>query len=473
MKRAAFLHGSALLLAIGIAGCVVGPDYAPPAASELSVPPALPSTIGQPEGVELLGRWWTRLDEPALDALVERLLADNPDLASAEARFEQARELVTVERAILLPNIGSTGSVSRSIGSDTPAGDITQFQNGVSASWEADISGGNRRAVEAARAQAGASGAFVGAQRIALTGALARAFVDERLARERLAIALDTLESQRHTRQIAEWRVEAGLATGIDREQARQLVLQTEAGIPSIRSSQRNAANRIAVLAGAPPGAVDAIIADGTGIPQPLAVPALLPVDIVRRRPDVANAERTLAAEVARIGVAAARLYPSLSLSGSIGGNATNFGGLVDSITGTISALISQTLFDAGRNRASVRAQEAAADGALADYRATVLAALEDADNAYDAVGRARERVVARRGAETAARNATVYLRQQYASGLVDFSVLLDAERTLLSASDLRAQAEAQAVQATITLIQALGGDDGGAAPVPMGDSTQ
>ncbi len=400
-----------------------------------------------------------QLRDPALSALIETMLVQNPDLEAAQLRYERASELITAERGQLLPRVDTSQSVNRSIGSDDPGGDTTRFSNLMSASWEIDLFGGRRSSVAAARFSAEASAADYSAQRVSLIAGIARAYVDEKLARRRIAITESTLTAQRRTVQIAEWRVEAGLASGVDREQARQLVFQTEATLPGLRSSRRNAANRIAALAGEAPGEVDRMLEGTDALPAPVAITSLLPADLVRRRPDVAAAEQVFAAETARIGIARANLYPRLTLSGSIGSNALSIGDLVDGMVGSLEALVTQTLFDGGRNRANLRAQEAQAKVALAQYRSAVLAALEEADNAYDAVRAAGLRLELRRNAETTADNAALYIRQQYAAGLVDFARLLDAERTLLSARDARAQAEADVVQTSIRLVQTLGGD--------------
>jgi outer membrane protein, multidrug efflux system len=443
-----------------VAGCASVPTGDIDSASMLAaVPDRLPSQPPSIAGTANLTQWWLQMQDPALNTLIETMLVQNPDLEAARLRYVRANALITAERGQLLPRLDTSGSVNRSIGNEDPGGDTTRFNNLMSASWEIDLFGGLRSSVAAARSDAQASAADYGAQRVSLIAGIAVAYVDEKLARRRIALTESTLVAQKRTAQIAEWRVDAGLATGVDREQARQLVFQTEASLPGLRSSRRVAANRVAALAGAAPGEVDRML-DGTAtMPAPVAVTSIIPADLVRRRPDVAVAENDFAAETARIGIARANLYPRLTLGGSIGSNALSIGDLVDSLVGSLEALMTQTLFDGGRNRANLRAQEAQAKVALAQYRSTVLAALEEADNAYDAARAAGQRLELRHKAERTADNAALYIRQQYSAGLVDFSRLLDAERTLLSARDARAQAEADVVQSSIRLVQALGGD--------------
>lgn len=448
--------------AVLLAGCAANPPPGLPAAA-VAIPDRLPSQPGgAPAAAVTLDRWWERMDEPALDALVAMLARDNPDLAAARARYSAARFDARAERAGLVPQASLSGGADRTLaqGSRSAAASGTIYNVNLGASWEIDLFGGLRAGVRAADATARARAADYGDQRRALIGSLARSFVDERLARARIALTETLLASQYRTRQIAEWRVAAGLATGLDREQARQLVLGTEAQLPGLRADRRSAAKRLAVLAGANPGEIDALIGARDTLPPALDVATLPPADIVRRRPDLRAAEEALTASLAQVGVARAALLPRLTLSGSLGGSGSGAGTLIDAASAAIGALVDQVLFDGGRNRANLAAQKARADAALADYRAALLDALEDIDNAHAALAAARERLASRRGAEQASAAAAELLRQQYAAGLVDFRDLLDAEQSLLSASDLSIQAEAEVARAAITLIQAQGGDD-------------
>ncbi|MFO6446164.1 efflux transporter outer membrane subunit [Erythrobacter sp. NE805] len=456
-----------LLPALLLSGCATGALPAPTDPG-IAVPDRLPSQPADAAAPTPLDRWWARFGEPPLDALVAMLASDNPDLAAARARYEAARKSAIAERAGLFPQLSASASSNRTVAGDTqPGSGRSIYQAELSASWEIDLFGGLRASARAADAEARASAADYGDQRRALIGSLARSYVDERLAAARIALTEDLLVSQRQTRQIAAWRVQAGLATGLDNEQARQLVLGTEAQLPALAADRRSAANRLAVLSGRTPGAIDELIGAGTGIPAPLDVAPLTPVEIVRRRPDLRAAEANLAAALAQVGVARAALLPRLSLSGSLGGSGSGLGKLADAVGGSIGALIDQVLFDGGRNRANLAAQKARAEAALQDYRSALLAALEDVDNAYAALAAARERLALRRGVETATGNAARILRQQYAAGVVDFRDLLDAEQNLVTASDQRVQAEADVTRAAITLIQALGGDDPLASPKP------
>ena len=213
------------------------------------------------------------------------------------------------------------------------------------------------------------------------------------------------------------------------------------------------------MLTGRPPGALTDELAPPRPIPEgPEAVAVGVPADTLRQRPDVRGAERTLAAQTARIGVAEAQLYPGLRLGGNIGTAAFSIGGLIDAITGAIFAGVDQTLFDGGRLRSQLRSQEAATEAALASYRQSVLAALEDVENALLALSVARERQAQFAIALEAASNTAILSRVQYRAGLTDFRTLLDAERSLLSARDGLANARGDETLALVRLYRALGG---------------
>jgi len=450
-----------------LGACTAGPDYHAPSASSLGVPSGLPSQPSTSAGAEILSRWWDRFDDPLLSSLVDRSLATNLDIAAATARLREAEAQVAGARAGWLPQISGGGNISRTFGQDEAlGGDTVSAQPTFSASWEFDLAGGIRRSVEATQANADNRLARLRSVRLAIGGEVARRYVEVRLAQNRLRVNEDNLASLAETVQITRWRAQAGLVSSLDVEQAVQLQTQTAAGLPALRLDYRTAANRLSVLVATAPGAVDSEFAVVSPIPETQgAIPSLIPLDIVRRRPDIAEAERTLAAETARIGVQIARLYPSLTLTGSLGPTSTDFSGLVDTLMGTIGANINQLLFDGGQTRADIRAQEATRDAALADYRQAVLEALEDADNRYEGVTSASARLESWRASEAAARNALVFQRIQYRAGLIAFTSLLDAERTLLSSSDSRVQAEADLALAQISLFQALGGDETPASP--------
>ena len=288
---------------------------------------------------------------------------------------------------------------------------------------------------------------------------VARNYIAARSAQASLEIARDTLATQDENLEIAGFRVQAGLVSSLDEEQARQQRAQTAASIPGLEQDLAAAAYRLAVLTGQAPGAVSSRLAATAPIPLgPENVAAGIPADTLRQRPDVRSAERSLAAATARIGVAEAQLYPNLGISGNIGTSALSLGGLGDVITGGLFANLFQTIFDGGRRRSQVRSQEAAAEAALANYRQTVLLALEDVENGLVALQAAKARQAELAISFDAANNTAILARSQYRAGLTDFQRLLDAERSLLSARDSLSRVRAEQANALIQLYTALGG---------------
>ena len=456
MKRVApkrTLSLAALLLA---GGCAAGPDYRPPAPAQLGVPNAYRSTTATGEAVDLAA-WWTRFDDPVLTDLIGRAVTDNLDIAQGEARLRQAREALVQARADFLPSVSGTAGAGRNFQSG--GADRNSLSLGADASWQLDLFGGIRRSVEAARADRQSSEYSLASIRTSIAAEVALNYVLARQAQVSLAIARDTLATQDDNLEIAGFRVQAGLVSSLDQEQARQQRASTAASIPSIEQNFQSAANRIAVLTGQAPGAVTDRLAGVGRIPVgPAAIAVGIPADTLRQRPDVLVAERALAASTARIGVAQAQLLPGLGISGNIGTSALGFGSFGDVITGGLFANLTQILFDGGRRRSAVRAQEAATEGAFAAYKQTVLVALEDVENGLVALRAAGERETQFAIAFDAANNAAILARSQYRAGLTDFITLLNAEQSLLSSRDGLTQARAAKATALIQLYLALGG---------------
>lgn len=454
-------HRSSLaiaLLALACAGCKVGPDYHPPSARALSVPDrySIPAPNGR-IGDNLM--WWRRFADPELTRLVEAGSAENLDIAVALARLRQAREQLIQARTAQLPTASVSAGASRS-GVLSSAGRMTNSVSlGADAAWEVDLFGGASRNAKAARAGASASRFDYGTVVVAVQSEIARDYVQLRLQQAQLGITRQSLANQDDNLQIADWRRQAGLASALDVEQARTQRAQTAALAVQLASQIDQSVALIAVLVGREPGALRAELGEVAPIPTgPQAIGVGLPVDLLRQRPDVASAERSLAAATARIGVTEAQLYPNLSLSGNIGTQAANAGGLFETISGGVFASLAKTIFDAGRLRSQVRAQRDAADGALATYKKTVLTALADVENALSALAAAEQRTTEFTAAGDAALNAAQLARDQYRSGLIDFTTLLTSENQLLSARNSLSQALADRAAAQVQLFAALGG---------------
>ena len=462
-----------------LAGCVlVGPNYVAPTASELNVPSswqgASPTTG---TGLEV-ANWWQYLGDALLTRLITQAMQASPDVESAHAKLRQAR----AQRRLAFGNLWHTSNASASAqhtetsqsgvaGAQNPgpngaqpagvSGSQDLYDTGFDASCEPDIVGGQRRALEAARADEDASAATLRQTYVTLAAEVARNYVDARSAQARIVIARANLASQSETLALTEWRVEAGLTSSLDAEQARTNVEQVRAAIPVLETSLAEAEHRLAVLMGQAPGALHDDLATPAPIPhlpEPLTIG--IPADILRQRPDVTAAERTLAAATARIGEATAARYPSLTLSGSVGLEALTVGALTNGSSLAASALgqLAQTVFDGGRISAQIDIQNAAQQQSLANYKATVLCALEDVENALVSLANSQARATALTRAVESARNAALLARDRYTAGIIDFQVVLDTERTVLTVEESLNGAQADNVTAAIQLYKALGG---------------
>jgi outer membrane protein, multidrug efflux system len=441
-----------------LGGCTVGPDYRAPPLSALKVPAQFNAVPAATSADVDIGAWWRAFDDPTLTVLVERGLAANLDIDAAGARVRKARADLKAAHGAQLPSLDVFASQAQRVGRNTGAPRST-FQAGFDAAYEADLFGGLRRSVEAAHATAQGAEAGLRSTQLTVASEIALNYLDAREAQARLRIARDTLKTLDDTVEIVGWRLKAGLVSDLDLQQARQLRAQTAASIPALEVIYAAAANRLAVLLDEAPGAVDALLEPAVAPPAaPAVIPAAIPADVVRRRPDVAFAERTLAAETARIGVETAQLYPALSLSGTFAGSGASISKAAENAAGLLIAAISAPVFHGGQIRAAIEAQRATTGAALDAYRASVLNALEETENAMVAISKAAERERSLAEAETAARNAAELARIEYRSGRIDFQTQLDSERTLLSSQDSLVSTQVARDTAAIQLFKALGG---------------
>lgn len=465
--------------ALALAACAAGPNYRAPETAKLGVPDAYylggNSSTGDGQLTDAgLASWWNRFDEPALDTLIGAAIANNPDIVQAQARLRQAREALIQSRADFFPQIGGSARAGRNYRSGTngfqtdangniissnSGGSTNSYSVGADASWQIDLFGATRRSVEAAKADLAASGYSLANVRVTIISELVNNYVQARLAQQQIRIANETLKTQQDNYDITRWRVQAGLVSSLDMEQARGQLAQTTASIPALEKNYRAALNRIAVLTGQAPGEATRALETPEPIPQaPTAIATGIPADTLRQRPDVRSAERSLAAATARIGVAKASLFPALSISGNIGTTSTTLKSLGDIVTGGLFANIAQTIFDAGIRTSRIRAQRAATDQAFAAYKSAVLTALEDVENALQSESAARQRAAQFAIVYDAANNSAILARSQYRAGLTDFLTLLTAEQTLLSARNSLASAQSDEALAVVQLYSALGG---------------
>jgi NodT family efflux transporter outer membrane factor (OMF) lipoprotein len=479
--------GLLVVAAAVLGGCAqlfpkVGPDYQRP---QFALPARWPAELLETNKLppadagQNLARWWRQLGDAQLDRLIDEALAGSLDLRTAKARLQQARSSREQAEAELYPTLKASGgfnqretsgsgagtqSAGGNIGAGIGSGGVGSTVNGATyspgfdASWEIDVFGGIRRGIEAATADQAAIEAKLRNARVSLVAEVARNYVELRSYQRRLAIARDNLASQSETAQITEWRYQAGLAAASDVEQAKTSREQTRAGIPDLEVGQRAAENRLAVLLGRNPGSLHHRLAEPKELPVlPASIATGIPSDVLRQRPDLIAAERSLAAETARVGQKLAKRFPSLNLQGSITWYTFASAGM-STLIQTVGASLATTLFDGGRLRAAVDVQSAVQEQALTTYQSSVLTALEEVENALKSYAAGHERVEARRAAAGSARKAAQLSRQMYEAGLADFQGVLDSERTRLSAEDGLITAEAGLRTSLITLYKALGG---------------
>jgi NodT family efflux transporter outer membrane factor (OMF) lipoprotein len=449
---------AALLLAACVAGCSA-PQVERPALG-LDVPSAWAETTRPPIALEL-SSYWHLLGDPLLTEFVEAGVERNLDIAQAAARLDQARAAVRGARAGYLPQISASGRTERDVG-DFAENDL-EFAIGADVTWEADLFGHIGLEVSASQADLAAAGYSLADLQRLIAGQIALATISARATAVQLAIARETLAIQDENLQIARWRVQAGLVSSLDVEQARALRAQTAATVPLLEANLAATANAISTLIGEPPGRVLALLRPAAPTPAPVPVPPELagfeaPAEVLSRRPDVRSAEASLIAASARVGVARADLLPLVRLGGTISSSSIGLGSLFDVITGNLFGTVGQLLFDGGRTRARIDSARAAAEGSLAVWRLSVLSALEDVETAAVDAERAEERVLLFGEALEAAGNSALLARSQYQAGLTDFRNLLASENELLAARNNRAAAQADRASAFVRLTQALGG---------------
>ncbi len=406
--------------------------------------------------------WWRHFHDPQLTHLIEQAQAANTSVATARAALLQARALRDVAQAGLGPTVGLSASAQRSrSGSGATAVSSSNYKAGADASWELDLFGAKRNALDASSATVRASAASLGDVQVSIAAELALDYLSLRSAQARLVIADANLVAQLDTLQITKWRLQAGLGSSLEAEQARAAAEQTQAQRPTLLTSIAQSRHAIAVLTGRPPAALDTELAATSPLPQADEAIALsLPADTLRQRADVRAAEERVSAAVAELAQVDAARKPSFNLGGSIGLSALTLGSLTSgsSLVASILGSVSMPLFDGGAASARVAAQRAAVTQAQLAHRAAVLAALREVEDALAALAHNTERQAHLQQAAEAAANAALLARQRYQSGLIDFQTVLDTQRSQLSAEDSLASARADQGAAMVRLYKALGG---------------
>jgi NodT family efflux transporter outer membrane factor (OMF) lipoprotein len=455
------------LSALALSGCAVGPDYvAPPPPPQATAGPFISAEEGVVTPTPLPADWWRLYDDPVLDSLVADALAANTDVRQASARIQRARASLRGARAGRLPQtgIGASGDYSRASEVAVPAGaDRTGFayDGGLSVSYEVDLFGRVGRGIEAARADLDAAQADADAVRVLAVAETTRAYADAASAAARLGVAQNIVMLLDESLSIVRRRHEAGLESGLAVAQLETLRQQRAASIPDIMAQRQAALFALATLTGRAPADLPAIAGERS---VALTIAQPLPVGdgaaMLARRPDIRAAERRLAADTARIGLATADLYPRVTLGGSVGTTAT---GLGDLLTGgafrfLLGPLIDWAFPNTEPVRARIDAADATAQESLAAFDGTVLSALQETETALSTYARSLDRRANLQAAQEAAERAARITRARQREGVVNSLERLDAERTLAEAQSALADQDAAISRAQVDVFLALGG---------------
>lgn len=477
MMRGTGWHGGRLQVALWaslgalftLAGCKVGPNFVRPAAPWLEhvyhdAAPAEPAV--EPE----LTFWWTQFNDPTLNGLVDQAACQNLTLREAYFRVVESRALLTVARGDLFPEVFGTAGYSRrqtSLNANqfiippTLRNSFDLFSAGFDSGWEIDLWGKLRRTVEGAENDLAASEAARRDVLVTLLGDVGTTYIEFRVVQQRLNIAHANLARQSRTADFVRDRFQAGLVSELDVAQAEENLHSTAASIPPLNQQLHLAAHRLSVLLGETPS-MDLIARLGVApVPaSPAAVAVGVPADLLRRRPDVRQAEFQVAAQNARIGVATAELYPQLSLRGTITADSRNINTWFspDSLAYNLGPQFRWDILNFGRLRGGIRVQEARYQQVVARYRQTVLLAVEEVENALISHRTSDERRAELNLATRAAATATELSESQYQQGLVIFQVVLDSQRRVLELQEQIVISEGEMSINAVRAFKAAGG---------------
>ncbi len=483
-RRPAPTLAAVALAASLLAGCTVGPNY--PGAPRA---PDAPDFVRAPQTGVLASAptpsaWWQALHDPQLDALIAAALAHNPDLHAAQARLREARAQLSQQRANALPKTSATVAAIRTRAPDTSAlsaltgsnsssssdgsggstagtGPLQLYTAGFDATWEIDLFGGTRRAIEAASAQAEAVNADLADTQVSIAAEVANAYVDLRDQQQRLALSHRTADMQQRQLDLTLQRRGRGVAADADVERLTTQVENTRASLIPLDAQVTESLDRLAILTGRAPGALDAQLASGAPtLPTlPESVPIGDPAALLKQRPDVRAAERRLASSNAQIGEHIADYFPKVTLLGDIGFSATDPGHLFrkQNYSWVGAPYLQWNIFDFGRTRGAVRAAQASRDEAEANYTKSVLGALEDANTALSRYGHQRDHVVTLNKVQTSATHSATLMSQRYDAGVSSLIDLLDTQREALSAQQNVIAGQAELIKDYVSLQKSLG----------------
>ncbi|MEO7414476.1 MAG: efflux transporter outer membrane subunit [Opitutaceae bacterium] len=448
----------------------VGPDYvtplvdAPTAYRDTSPETSIAWKTAEPSDRAVRGEWWKLFDDDTLSDLESRALAANQDLRAAAARVDQARAAAGFARSAGWPQVAGNPSLNRERTSTTtdnvfPNSLANTYRAPLVASWEIDLFGRVRRLSESARAEADATAATLESVRLSLTAEIAGNYFSYRGVERELGLLRDTAALRRRALDLVSARFRSGTAGEFDVVRAETELATAEAETAALASRQSALQNALAVLVGEPASRFT-IAEAGRPLLNPPPIPAGLPAELLERRPDIAAAERTLAAANARIGVARAAFFPAISLTGGAGFASGEVDRLFnsDSRIWSVGPSLYLPIFQGGRNRANLERSRAAYEESVAQFRQRVLIAFREVQDALTATRFLEEQAAAQDRALTAARRATALAQTRYDAGFVAYLEVIDAQRTSLAVERASAQLAALRLNSSVALIKALGG---------------
>lgn len=452
-------------LALFLNGCKVGPTYEPP---EIETP----ATWGQGSDTNFaiatpeLINWWTNFNDPILNGLIVQAASSNLNLRIAATRIEEARALRGIAKSGLAPQVDGVGSaqVQRFTAQTAPITSSPEIGGsgsiGASATWELDVWGRVRRAIESATAGFEASIEDYRDTMVILYAEVAATYIEVRTVQERIRYAETNAIAQAATVELTVNLNKAGLAGDLDVHQANLNLARTQSTIPTFRADLTRAMNRLGVLLGQTPVALHPQLREQKPIPLPPdVVQTGMPVDLLRHRPDIRRAERLLAAQTALIGVATAELYPRFFLPGTLTLDALDVGNISgSSVAYSFGPTMQWSLFTGGRIRNSIKVEEARTEEAMTAYDQTVLLALEDVENAMVTFAQERDRQISVTLARESARMSVKLVLDLYKSGLTQFQNVLDMERSLALEEDNLAVSRGLLAGNAVRIYQSLGG---------------
>lgn len=451
-----------LLIPLALAGCAVGPAYQVPttpepvAFKEAAAPGGAEWRPAAPADTLERGPWWTLFNDPVLNRLAEQVEVSNQNVAAAVASYAQARSLVAEQRASLFPSIGLNLNGERSGARDGDS--ASSYRLNIGGSWEPDIWGRLRAGVTSAGAGASASAADLAAARLSAQGELAVNYFSLRQSDAQRALLATTIEGYERVLQITKNRFDAGVVGKSDVLQAETQLANARIDELSLSRQRAQLEHAIAILIGKAPADFSLAAAPWkAGVP---AIPVGVPSQLLERRPDIAAAERRVAAANAQIGIARSAYYPNIGLSGSVGSGGSKLGDLfsASNLVWSLGASVAQSLFNAGATRANVAGAEAQHQATVARYRQTVLDAFGDVENQLTATRVLEQQQALRTQASEAADQVEAQMLNRYKAGQVGYTEVVQAQATALSARRALVQLQADRQTTAVALIQSLGG---------------